>query len=145
MKTLEQMTNEQLTYLKQKWSAEAKELDRDIVRSQVRLTNKLSRQEMDKNEIDVLKEDLANAESLLEHLNSTSAPQEMINNQQSLLDKITMEVETESKGRNILTVEEVYLQQASIDDLKLQKQYREDKITEIESLLAAQYMIISSP
>ena len=137
MKTLEQMTNEQLTYLKQKWSAESKELDRDIVRSSVRLTNRLSRQEMDQSEIDALKEDLAKAESLLEHLTNTSAPQEMIDNQQALLDKISMEVETESKGRNVLTPEEAYLQQASIDELKLQKQYREDKITEIESLLTA--------
>ncbi|WKK80726.1 hypothetical protein [Marivirga arenosa] len=137
MKTLDQMTNEQLTYLKQKWSAESKELDRDIVRSSVRLTNRLSRQEMDQSEIDALKEDLAKAESLLEHLNSTNAPQEMIDNQQALLDKISMEVETESKGRNVLTPEEAYLQQASIDELKLQKQYREDKITEIESLLTA--------
>jgi len=137
MKTLEQMTNEQLTYLKQKWSAESKELDRDIVRSSVRLTNRLSRQEMDQSEIDALKEDLAKSESLLEHLTSTNAPQEMIENQQALLDKISMEVETESKGRNVLTPEEAYLQQASIDELKLQKQYREDKITEIESLLTA--------
>ena len=137
MKTLEQMTTEQLTYLREKWSAETRELDRDIVRSEVRLTTRLSKQEMDQNEIDALKEDLANAESLLEHLNSTSAPQEMIDNQQALVDKMMAEVETESKGRNVLTVEEAYLQQASIDELKLQKQYREDKIAEIESLLAA--------
>lgn len=137
MKTLEQMTNEQLTYLREKWSSETRELDIDIVRSEVRLNTKLSKQEMDQNEIDALKEDLANAESLLEHLNSTSAPQEMIDKQQALLDKIALQVETETKGRNVLTVEEAYLQQASIDELKLQKQYREDKITEIDDLLAA--------
>lgn len=61
----------------------------------------------------------------------------MIDKQQALLDKIKLEVETETKGRNVLTVEEAYLQQASIDELKLQKQYGEDKIAEIESLLAA--------
>lgn len=137
MKTLEQMTNEQLTYLKQKWSAEAKELDRDIVRSEVRLTSRLSRQEMDQSEIDALKVDLANAESLLTHLVNTSAPQEMIDKQRALVDKIMIEVETESKGRNVLTDEEAYLQQVGIDELKLQKQYREDKITEIDAILAA--------
>ena len=76
---------------------------------------------MDQGEIDALKKDLANAESLLEHLNTTSARQEIIDKQQSLVDKISMEVETETKGRNVLTDEEAYLQQAGIDELKLQK------------------------
>ena len=76
---------------------------------------------MDQSEIDALKEDLPNAETPLEHLNTTSAPQEMIDKQQSLVDKISMEVETETKGRNVLTDEEAYLQQAGIDELKRQK------------------------
>ncbi len=83
---------------------------------------------MDQSEIDALKVDLANAESLLTHLVNTSAPQEMIDKQRALVDKIMIEVETESKGRNVLTDEEAYLQQVGIDELKLQKQYREDKI-----------------
>ncbi len=50
MKMLDEISNEQLTYLKQKWSAETIELDRDIIRSQERLTTKLSKQEMDQSE-----------------------------------------------------------------------------------------------
>ncbi|MEQ8471061.1 MAG: hypothetical protein RIC35_07745 [Marinoscillum sp.] len=41
----------------------------------------------------------------------------------------------ESKGSNILTDEEAYLQQAKIDELKLQRQYRDDQIIAIDELL----------
>lgn len=137
MKTLNEMNNEQLTYLKEKWSAERKELDLDIIRSRERLTAKLDRQKQDQNEIDALKSDLTKAENLLQHLVSTSAPEEMIVNQQELVNKLNTELDGASKGRNVITDTEAYLQQANIDELALQKQYRIDKIAEIEGLLAA--------
>ncbi|MEQ9298090.1 MAG: hypothetical protein RIF33_05995 [Cyclobacteriaceae bacterium] len=135
MKQLSEMNTEQLTYLKQKWSAEAIELDREIIRAQGRLSSKLERQELDQGEIDALTDDLANAQSLLDHLTSTSAPQEMIDNQQALVTKVQGELDAESKGTNVLTDTEAYLQQASIDERLLEKQYREDKIAEIDGLL----------
>lgn len=135
MKQLSEMNTEQLTYLKQKWSAETIELDREIIRAQTRLSSKLERQELDQSEIDALTDDLANAQSLLDHLTSTSAPQEMIDNQQALVTKVQGELDTESKGTNVLTDTEAYLQQASIDERLLEKQYREEKITEIDGLL----------
>ncbi len=137
MKNLNEMTAEQRLYLKQKWSAESTELDREIIRAENRLTNRLQRQELDQDEIDSLTVDLANAESLLNHLNSTSAPQDMIDKQQAVVDKLNTQLDNESKGSNALTDTEAYLQQASIDELRLQKQYREDKIIEIEAIPAA--------
>ncbi|MEQ8711428.1 MAG: hypothetical protein RIC80_00325 [Cyclobacteriaceae bacterium] len=135
MKQLSEMNTEQLTYLKQKWSAEVIELDREIIRAQTRLSSKLDRQELDQSEIDALTDDLAKAQSLLDHLTSTSAPQEMIDNQQALVTKVQGELDAESKGTNVLTDTEAYLQQASIDERLLEKQYREDKIAEIDGLL----------
>lgn len=135
MKQLSEMKTEQLTYLKQKWSAEVIELDREIIRAQTRLSSRLDRQELDQSEIDALTDDLAKAQSLLDHLTSTSAPQEMIDNQQALVTKVQGELDAESKGTNVLTDTEAYLQQASIDERLLEKQYREDKIAEIDGLL----------
>lgn len=135
MKQLNEMNQVELTYLKQKWSAEAIELDRDIIRAQQRLTLRLQRQDLDKVEIDALAENLIKAQNLLDHLVSTSAPQEMIDNQQELTNKVQQELDTESKGTSVLTNAEAYLQQASIEERGLQKQYRLDKITEIDLLL----------
>lgn len=135
MKQLNEMNNEQLTYLQQKWSVESMELDRGIIRAQERLNSRVQRQVLNQAELAELQTNLANAEQLLTHLQSTSAPQEMIDNQQELVDKLQMEVDTESRGANVLTDEEAFLQQVTIDELRLQKQYRTDKIAEINNLL----------
>jgi hypothetical protein len=137
MKQLAEMNPKELTYLKQKWSAETTELDREITRAQEKLESRIQRQELDQDELDEMQLDLNNAESLLTHLQSTGAPAGMIANQQVVVNKLQALVDTETKGANVLTDEEAYLQQARIDQLRLQKQYRLDKIVEIDALLAA--------
>ena len=136
MKKLNEMGSEQLTYLKQKWSAEARELDLDRIRMQERLDAKINRQLMNQEELEILQQNLINAQELLSHLQSTGAPQDMIDKQQAVADSLQTTVNLESKGSNILTDEEAYLQQAKIDELKLQRQYREDQIIAIDDLLA---------
>ena len=136
MKKLNEMGSEQLTYLKQKWSAEARELDLDSIRMQERLDAKINRQLMNQEELEILQQNLINAQELLSHLQSTGAPQDMIDKQQAVADSLQATVNLENKGSNILTDEEAYLQQAKIDELKLQRQYREDQIIAIDELLA---------
>ena len=136
MKKLNEMGSAQLTYLKQKWSAEARELDLDSIRMQERLDAKINRQLMNQEELEILQQNLINAQELLSHLQSTGAPQDMIDKQQAVADSLQAIVNLESKGSNILTDEEAYLQQAKIDELKMQRQYREDQIIAIDDLLA---------
>ena len=136
MKNLNELTSEQLTYLKQKWSAEAHEPNREIVRTTTRLNTRVNRQEVNQQEIAALSDDLANAQGLLDHLTTTSAPQEMIDNQQALVDRLQGELDTANGASNGLTATEAVLQQAGIDELELQKQYREDKIGEIDAILS---------
>lgn len=112
MKKLNEMGSEQLTYLKQKWSAEARELDLDSIRMQERLDAKINRQLMNQEELEILQQNLINAQELLSHLQSTGAPQDMIDKQQAVADSLQATVNLESKGSNILTDEEAYLQQA---------------------------------
>ena len=130
------MGADQLTYLKQKWSAEARELDLDSIRMQERLDSKINKQLINQEELEILQQNLVNANELLAHLQNTGAPQDMIDKQQAVTDSLQATVNLESKGSNILTDEEAYLQQAKIDELKLQLQYREDRIIAIDELLA---------
>lgn len=136
MKTLDQMTSGQLTYLKQKWAAEARELELDIIRTQERLDAKINRQTLNQEELAQLEQNLANAQELLTHLQNTGAPQDMIDKQQIVTNTLQAEVNRESKGINSLTDEEAFIQQAKIEELKLQRQYREDQIIAIDDHLA---------
>lgn len=135
MTNLSDLSPEQLTYLKQKWSAETHELNRDIIRSSTRLNSRIERQTLNQQEIETLQADLANAQGLLDHLTNTGAPTNMIENQQALVDRLQAELDTANSASNGLTPTEAVLQQAGIDELELQKQYRTDKITEIEAIL----------
>lgn len=118
--------NDQLTYLKQKWSAEAHELDREKDRNAKRLNARVERQEVNKQEVDTLADDLTTARNLLTHLVNTSAPQEMIDKQQALVDKLQTEKDEADNASSGLTKTEVVLQQASIDEIDLQRQYLND-------------------
>ena len=133
---LNDLADDQLTYLKQKWSAESHELDREKQRNAARLNARVERQEVNKQEVDTLADDLTTAKNLLTHLVNTSAPQEMIDKQQALVDKLQTEKDEADNASSGLTQTEVVLQQASIDEIDLQRQYRLDKITEIDTILS---------
>ena len=132
---LNDLANDQLTYLKQKWSAEAHELDREKQRNAARLNARVERQEVNQQEFDTLVDDLTTAKNLLTHLVNTSASQEMIDRQQVLVDKLQTEKDEADNVSSGLTLTEVVLQQASIDEIDLQRQYRLDKIIEIDTIL----------
>ena len=135
---LSDLNSEKLIYLKEKWSSETNELEREIDKTINRLTSKLTKQQMDQIQIDKLTSDLDNATELLQYLvDGESTPEAMISNQQALVDSLKKQINSEILGRNILTDEEAVLRQAEIDELELQKGYRENKIVEIEQILAA--------
>lgn len=96
----------------------------------------MERQEVNRLEVDTLVDDLSTAQNLLTHLVNTSAPQEMIDKQQALVDKFQAEKDEVDNASNGLTQTEVVLQQANIDEIDLQRQYRLDKITEIDTILS---------
>lgn len=128
------MTSGQRNYIRQKWSAEVTELDRDVVRAQERLDARLSRQQLNLDEVVLLEQEYQIALSLLAHLQQTNASAELIANQQLNVNRLQQSIAVESRGVNVLTDEEAYLQQSHIDQLQLQKQYRLDKIAEINAI-----------
>ncbi len=131
------MTQEQLKYLRQKWSSELIELNREKIRAQRRLDRRLEKQTIDEAEVETLAGELESAIALLSHLQTTNAPAELIAGQQAVVDKVQKEYEDESNGLNILTDEEAHIQQLSIEELEQRKSVRQVKITELDALIAA--------
>lgn len=136
MISLENLNTDQLTYLKQKWSAEIREIDLNMSRATDRLTARLERRATNSEELDLIEGKLNSAETLLAHLQSSSAPQALIDDQQAVVTELQNTFDSESQGAGVLTDEEAMLQQVQIDELALRKTYREGKIAEVEALLA---------
>ncbi len=137
MKLLSELTQEQLRYLRQKWSSELIELNREKIRAQRRLDRRLEKQTIDETEVATLSVELERAIALLSHLQTTSAPAELITAQQEVVNKVQKEYDDESNGLNVLTDEEAHIQQLSIEELEQRKEVRQVKITELDVLIAA--------
>ncbi len=135
MKEFKNLTQEQLKYLRQKWSSEAIELNRTRVRTEKRLERKLEKQEVNIVEIEGLRNEYEQAKLLLEHLQSTNAPQGLITSQKESMEKKKSEYEEESMGLNVMTDEEAWIAHLEIEELQLRIDLRQAKITEINSIL----------
>lgn len=132
---LSSLSSEQLLYLKQKWSTEKRELELDHARAAERLATRLDRRSANAEEVAAMEARLSQAQTLLQHLQTTSAPAELITAQQAEVDNLQTEYDTQSVGSGVLTNEEAVLQQVAVDELDLRKTYREDKIAEVDALL----------
>ena len=96
----------------------------------------LERRATNSEELDLIEGKLDSAQALLTHLQSSSAPQALIDDQQAVVTELQNTYDSESQGAGVLTDEEAMLQQVQIDELALRKTYREGKIAEVEALLA---------
>ena len=134
MKKLSEMSTGERAYLKEKWSVQVHELERDITRSRKRLENRMEKTEVDAAKLLALEAQLTNANRILTHLQNTAASAEMLNMQEGIVLRIQQEYEDIRLGTNTLTDEEFYLQQVSIEELERSKQYRLDKIAEVDLL-----------
>ncbi len=137
MTNLENLTQEQLKYLRQKWSSEVVELTRSRVRAEKRLERRLERQETNIVEIEGLKNGYEQAKVLLDHLKTTNAPQNLIDSQEEVVKKKKDEYEGESMGLNIMTEEEAWIAQLDIEESKLRTNLRQTKIAEIDTILGS--------
>lgn len=132
---LSNLSAEQLLYLKQKWSAEMRELELDQSRATERLETRLERRASNTEELDALEDKLASAQTLLDHLQNTSAPSALITAQEVVVNDLQKSYDSQSRGSGVLTDEEAVLQQVTIDELALRKTYRADKIAEADAIL----------
>lgn len=136
MKNLADVSNEARQYLREKWSVSIKELDREIKRNTDRLEIRVERQSVNLQTIESARERLEDAQSVLDHLTNTAAPQDMIDRQQISVNNLNESLQDALYSGGTLTDEEVILQQSAIDILRLTKEYQEQKVQEIADLQA---------
>lgn len=132
---LSNLSAEQLLYLKQKWSAEMRELELDQSCATERLETRLERRASNTEELDALEDKLSSAQTLLDHLQNTSAPSAPITTQEVVVNDLQKSYDAQSRGSGVLTDEEAVLQQVTIDELALRKTYGADKIAEADAIL----------
>jgi len=132
---LSSLSAEQLLYLKQKWSAELRELDLNQRRASDRLAARLERRNTNSEELDALSDKLTRAQNLLNHLQSSSAPTDFVTDQETVVNDLQNQFDEQSQDSAVLTDEEAVLQQVGIDELLLRITYRSDKIDEVDALL----------
>jgi transcriptional regulator with XRE-family HTH domain len=131
-----EMNAQQRAYLRDKWSAEIKELTDAIAEAKVKLAKRLEKSQLSEGEITALETELQNAQSIFAHLQSTNAPAAMITQQQTQVAGIEARlVEKKQKG-GIVSDEEAVLEQVGIDELEWKRQYRENKIAQISVIVA---------
>ena len=120
MKTLAELSDQGRQYLKEKWSTQVKELEREIIRSGKRLENSLDKHEMIDARPMGLESTLSDAEAILTHPNASEASADLLTKQKTLVDRLNSELNEARLGTTLLTDEEFYLQQVSIDELEIQ-------------------------
>jgi hypothetical protein len=135
MAELNQMTQEQLKYLRQKWSSEITELNREFIRAQKKLEKRVEKQEIDQGELELLASDLESANTILAHLRNTNASPEIIAVQEETVEKINQKYLDESSGLNIMTPEEVQLQKLLIEEIQQKRVLRDSRLTELNTLI----------
>jgi len=135
MADLSQMTQEQLKYLRQKWSSEITELVRETNRAQKRLNKRVEKQELDETELFLLSTDLESARTILNHLQNSGAAENIIAVQQEAVDKLNQKYLDESSGVSNMSAEEVQLQQLLIEEMQQKRVLRENRISELNSLI----------
>lgn len=129
-----ELNAQQRTYLRDKWSAEIKELTDAIAEAKVKLAKRIEKSQLSEGEITILETELQNAKDILTHLQNTGAPAGMITQQQAQVAGIESRlVEKKQKG-GIISDEEAVLEQVGIDELEWKRQYRENKIAQIAAI-----------
>lgn len=137
MITLESMNAVERESLKNRYVIEIEDFNLKISRAQNRLDQRVQRQELDRVNLELLKNDLQKATNLLDYLNMSGAEQVMIDDQQALVARLQEEVTTQNKGIQALTNTEIALELTEIEDLVNMVQHRQSKIGQIDSLIAA--------
>ena len=135
--SLTDLSNSDLLYLQQKWSAEITEIELNRTRASERLATRLERRSDRAEELDAIATSLQTAQTLLTHLETTSAPADLVAAQQGVVDELQASYNATSMGTGTLTDAEAVLQQAAIDEMAYGKTYREGKIAEVVALLNA--------
>ena len=138
MRNLIDINQEDLLYLKHKWSAEIQDLEDQIMKVDKRLTGRLIKNEDNTEELETLAQRLENATGILESIqaNNTIEP-ELVANQQQEVDTLQAEYDDTLTSINNINAREVQMNLMDMEELQRSIDARAEKIASIDSLLAA--------
>jgi hypothetical protein len=134
MTNFQELRSDEKAYLLNKWNTEIIELSNDRSRALDRLNIRVTRQEVNIQELDKLKADLEDARSLATYLESTGAIQEWVDKQNARVAELEQEVFAKSASNRVLTRTDISMEELEIEELQVRVQLRRDRIAALEAL-----------
>lgn len=138
LKPLQELSIEQLTFLKQQLGSNSSKTELQIVRDQARLDSKLDKRDENHEKVIHLSEELTRKQSVLQALqNAANIAPDILQSQVDEVEKIRKELTRAQIGPNTLTDVEAYLEQYEINMMGDHKVYYEARYVEVDAVLAA--------
>lgn len=134
MITLNDLTADELQYVRSKWASEITELDKEKARKQERLTSKLESQEDDAAVKATLAADLAHAQSVRDVLIANNADAALIAAQEAVIAEKQAELSSYGLSSSYVSPTDAILQQMDLDELAFAAQKRVERIAEIDAI-----------
>ena len=134
MITLNDLTAEELQYVRSKWASEITELDKEKARKQERLEAKLDSQGEDAAVQANLEADIAHAESVKGILVANNADAAIIASQDAVIAELQSDLDSYGLSASCVSPTDAILQQMELDVLAFESQKRTDRIVEIDAI-----------
>lgn len=137
MRTLSNLNQEDLNFLKIQWLAQVGDLEKRITARTVRLDKKIARSEQQVNIMASLETALQDAQNILDDMVNNSLQAENIANQEAAVARLQQEYDEERTDTNSLNPQDVQLEVVEIQSLEKTVILLQETIVEIDTLLAA--------
>lgn len=128
-----ELSTEQRTYLRNKWSVEVKELSDEIDQQRSKLAKRLQKLDVSESELALLDKELSDARSVLDALTAASMDETVIQIQQAAVSQAEAARSEFLQKGGLLSDEEVILQQMEIHDLEAKRAVRAQRIAELDA------------
>jgi transcriptional regulator with XRE-family HTH domain len=132
---LHELNPKQRNYLHSKLSVEIIELKDVLAEEKNKLAYRLEKSNLYKGELEYWETTLQKAQTALDFLTQSQAPEDMIVAQQKQVDKIAKTWENKKMNLGILGEDKVILEQIALQELEFKIKLRESKLEEIDKLV----------
>ena len=132
--SLNELSADQVTYLRNKLSAYVKELSDEVATSKSRLATRIERSNKSEAKLQELEAALAKANITMTHLTDTNASAEIIGYQAESVEAREQELTEFKRKAGILSDENAVLEQFEINKIEAEIQFYQDKLNELEVL-----------
>ena len=135
MITFNDLTTEELTYLRSKWTSEVPELTKERGAKQKRLNDRLSRTAEDAAAKTELETSLQEMQAVLTELQNNGSPAAVVATIQTQVNNLQAEIDSFGSGSTHVSNTDAMLYQLELEELDSIKTLRSNKIAEIDTVL----------